>query len=60
MILTSLKIYKRNKKKPLSGTMTSDTSESEVTLKIRETINVTNHNTELKKIMSDIDELYRK
>ena len=49
-------LQKEKIKRTLSGTMTSDTSESEVTLKIREIINVTKHNTELKKIMSDIDE----
>ena len=43
-------LQKEKIKITLSGTMTSDTSESEVTLKIRKIINVTKHNTEFKKI----------
>ena len=42
-------LQKEKIKRTLSGTMTSDTSESEVTLKIRKIINVTKLNTELKK-----------
>jgi hypothetical protein len=54
-------VQKEQKLITLSGTLTSDSTDSEVTLKIREIMNVTNHNTEMKnEFMCDIDELYRK
>ena len=54
-------LQKEQKLITLSGALTSDSTNSEVTLKIREIMNVTNHNTEMRnEFMCDIDELYRK